>query len=79
MANFGKLVSFCTGYGADYNPSAEIINNATTLVRKLQGRRASSKLTEEEKQELIAQGKEVNEISSSHFSNLTLNSKSKSN
>ena len=21
VANFGKLVSFCTGYGADYNPS----------------------------------------------------------
>ncbi len=129
VANFGKLVSFCIGYGADYNPSnsgiiiealttmqtdsqnsinsvnaslpaynntiaaregafkplsklitrvmnalkaanptAEITNKAVTLVRKLQGRRASSKLTEEEKQELIAQGKEVNEISSSQLS-----------
>jgi len=129
VANFGKLVSFCTGYGAGYNPSnsgiaiealttmqtdsqsainavnsslpaynnaiaaregafkplsklitrvmnalkaanpnAEITNKAVTLVRKLQGRRASSKLTEEEKQELIAQGKEVNEISSSQLS-----------
>jgi hypothetical protein len=129
VANFGILVSFCTGYGAEYNPSnsdiaidalatiqtdsqnavntvnsalpaynnaiaarevsfkplsklitrvinalkaanpgTEIIDKAVTLVRKLQGRRASSKLTEEEKQELIAQGKEVNEISSSQLS-----------
>jgi len=129
VANFGKLVSFCTGYGADYNPSnpgialealftlqngaweaiiavnsalpayikalatrekafkplsklitrvinalkaanpgAEIINKAVPLVRKLQGRRATAKLTEEEKQELIAQGKEVNEASSSQLS-----------
>jgi hypothetical protein len=129
VANFGKLVSFCTGYGADYNPSNAAItveslnamqtgaqntinavnaglpaynnavaaregafkplsrlitrvmnalkaagpspaltDNALTLVRKLQGRRASSKLTEEEKQALIAAGKEVNEISSSQLS-----------
>ena len=129
VANFSKLVSFCTGYGASYNPSnseiamealttmqtdsqnaitavnsalpaynnaiaareaafkplsklitrvinalkaagpgTEITDKAVTLVRKLQGRRASSKLTEEEKQELIAQGKEVNEASSSQLS-----------
>lgn len=129
VANFSKLVSFCTGYGADYNPSnsgialeamttlqtdsqnsitavnsalpaynnaiaareaafkplsklitrvmnalkaanpnAEIIDKAVTLVRKLQGRRASAKLTDEEKQALISAGKEVNEISSSQLS-----------
>ncbi len=129
VANFGKLISECTGYSAGYNPSNpdislesmrtlltgsqgtldslnsgipaynnaiaarelafkplsklitrvinalkatsapdEIISKVVTLVRKLQGRRASAKLTEEEKQELIAQGKEVNEISSSQLS-----------
>ena len=129
VANFSKLVSYCTAYGADYNPSnsgitvealattqtdsqnalnsvntalpvyqkaiaareiafkplrslitrvmnalraanpsAELINNATTLVRKLQGRRASARLTEEERQELRSQGKEINEISSSQLS-----------
>ncbi|MBN2521567.1 MAG: hypothetical protein JXB17_13730 [Bacteroidales bacterium] len=43
------------------NTGSEIVDKAVTLVRKLQGRRATTKLTEEEKQELIAQGKEVNE------------------
>ena len=37
---------------ADTSPETD--EKAKTLVRKLQGRRASSKLTEEEKQELIA-------------------------
>ena len=129
VVNFSKLVSFCTGYGADYNPSNsgisiealttmqtdsqnainsvnsslpaynnaiaareiafkplsklitrvlnalkatgtsdEISDKAVTLVRKLQGRRATAKLTEEEKQALISAGKEVNEISSSQLS-----------
>lgn len=129
VANFGILVSYCTGYGADYNPSnlditvealtalktdsqlavskvnsampafhkakaerenafnpfsklitrvlnalkasdpsVSLVKNAITLVRKLQGRRATPKLTEEEKQELIAQGKEVNNISASQLS-----------
>ena len=129
VANFGKLVSFCTGYGESYNPSnsdlsiealqamlaesqsvihsvntvlpaynnataareiafkplsklitrvmnalkasnpsAEIINKAVPLVRKLQGRRATTKLTEEEKQALIEQGQEHHEASSSQLS-----------
>lgn len=129
VANFGKLVSFCTGYGAGYNPTKPVLlltaltimqsdsqgsinavnaalpayNNAVaaresafkpfsklitrvmnalkaadttpetdekavTLVRKLQGRRASAKLTDEEKQALAEQGKEQTEISASQLS-----------
>ena len=129
VANFGKLVSFCTGYGTGYNPtkstlllsalstmqsdsqgsvnavnaalpaynnavaaregafkplskfitrvinalkaaetSPETNEKAKTLVRKLQGRRVSAKLTEEEKKALAEQGKEQAEISSSQLS-----------
>ena len=39
-----------------------------TIVRKLQGRRASAKITEEEKKALEAEGKEVNQISASQMS-----------
>ncbi|UKT65219.1 hypothetical protein [Pedobacter mucosus] len=48
--------------------SQPIIESAATNHRKLQGRRASAKLTEEEKQTLTATGKEVNQISSSQLS-----------
>lgn len=40
---------------------------AQTIFRKLQGRRASAKLTDEEKAALQAEGKEVNQISASHM------------
>lgn len=34
MANFGKLVSFCSGYGVDYNPSnSEIALAALTTIQ----------------------------------------------
>jgi len=129
VANFGKLVSYCTGYGSGYNPTKstlllsalstmqsdsqgsinavnaalpaynnavaarenifkpfsklitrvmnalkaadatpEIDEKAVTLVRKLQGRRASAKLTEEEKKALAEQGKDQTEISASQLS-----------
>ena len=42
--------------------------SALTLVRKLQGRRATAKKTEDEKKALAAEGKEVVEISSSQMS-----------
>ena len=48
--------------------SSQVDDNAMTLVRKLQGRRSTPKMTEEEKQAAIAEGKEVNEISSSQMS-----------
>jgi hypothetical protein len=129
LANFEKLISYCAGYGADYNPSNEntklealntlltnsrlaadkvnlalplysnataardaafkplskfvtrILNalkattttkqvdeNARTLVRKIQGRRANPKLSPEEKKTLTDQGQETKEISSSQLS-----------
>ena len=34
VPNFGKLVSFCTGYGADYNPSnSDIAIEALTTMQ----------------------------------------------
>jgi len=129
LANFEKLISYCAGYGANYNPSNENIrlvalnalladsrsavdnvnlalppysnataarevafktlrpfatrvlnalkattttqqvdDNARTLVLKIQGRRATPKLSEEEKKALTEQGKEHKEISSSQLS-----------
>jgi len=42
--------------------------NARTLVRKIHGSRAKAKLTDEEKQILAAEGKEIREISTSQLS-----------
>ncbi|PKP11097.1 MAG: hypothetical protein CVU09_04780 [Bacteroidetes bacterium HGW-Bacteroidetes-4] len=44
------------------------IENAQSLVRKLQGKRASAKLTDDEKQALINQGIDTKEISTSQMS-----------
>ena len=46
----------------------QVDESAQTLVRKLQGRRASAKLTEEEKKVMAGQGKEQKEISASQLS-----------
>ena len=46
----------------------QIIDNAETHHRKLQGRRASAKVTEAEKQTLLAEGKVVNQVSASQQS-----------
>jgi len=48
--------------------SAQVIDNAKTLVRKIQGQRATPKKTPEQKKVLEAAGKEVVEISSSQMS-----------
>jgi hypothetical protein len=129
VANFGTLISFCTGYGSTYNPSKptlsvtslgtlqtnsqrslnlvhsaasvhknaiaareiafatfgkfitrimnalkasdsspEIDTKAGSIVLKLQGKRASAKLTSEDKKALAAEGKGQKEISSSQLS-----------
>ena len=65
---FSKLITRVKNALEAAEPGAEVINKALVLVHKLHGRRISSRLTEEEKQQLIAQGKEVNEISSSQLS-----------
>lgn len=46
----------------------QVIDNAQTNHKKITGTRASVKLSEEEKQALLAQGKEVNQISASQQS-----------
>ncbi|MBB2146085.1 hypothetical protein GM921_11360 [Pedobacter sp. LMG 31464] len=46
----------------------QIIENAATINRKLQGKRVSPKLTEEEKNALAAEGKVINQISASQQS-----------
>ena len=49
------------------NSSSQVDESAQTIFRKLQGRRASAKLTDEEKKALEAEGKEVNQISASQM------------
>ncbi len=46
----------------------QIIDDALTINRKIQGERATPKLTEEEKLALKEQGKEINQISTSQMS-----------
>lgn len=48
--------------------TVKVDESAQTLVRKLQGRRATAKLTDEEKKAAEAAGKSVNEISASQMS-----------
>jgi hypothetical protein len=45
----------------------QVIDNAKTYIRKIQGKRATPKLTDEEKKALSVEGKEVKEISSSQM------------
>ena len=49
------------------NSSIQADETAKTIFRKLQGKRASAKLTDEEKAALEAEGKEVNQISASQM------------
>lgn len=46
----------------------QVDKSARTLVRKIQGARATPKMSEEEKQAAIAEGKEITEISTSQLS-----------
>ncbi len=50
------------------NSSIQADETAKTIFRKLQGKRAKAKLTDEEKQALEAEGKDVNQISASQMS-----------
>ncbi len=47
--------------------TSQVDDSVKSIVRKLQGIRASAKLTEEEKKALEAEGKEVNQISTSQM------------
>ena len=65
---FGKLITRVMNSLKASGASSQVVQSARTIVRKLQGRRASAKITEEEKKALEAEGKEVNQISASQMS-----------
>jgi hypothetical protein len=68
---FGPLSKFFTRVGSSLKSSASsslIDETAMSLIRKLQGRRASHKMTDGEKQAAEAEGKTVKESSSSQMS-----------
>ena len=65
---FSKLITRVMNSLKASGASTLVVQSARTIVRKLQGRRASAKITEEEKKALEAEGKEVNQISASQMS-----------
>ena len=65
---FSKLITRVMNSLKASGASTQVVQSARTIVRKLQGRRASAKITEEEKKALEAEVKEVNQISASQMS-----------
>ena len=65
---FSKLITRVYNSLKATETTTQVVQSARTIVRKLQGRRASAKITEEEKKALEAEGKEVNQISASQMS-----------
>ena len=68
FSTFGKLITRINNALKASDTTVQVDESAMTLVRKLQGRRATAKKTEEEKKAAAAEGKEVVEISSSQMS-----------
>ena len=68
FAPLGKLITRINNALKASDTTVQEDESALTLVRKLQGRRATAKKTEDEKKALAAEGKEVVEISSSQMS-----------
>lgn len=68
FAPLSKLITRVMNALKATDTTEAIDNSAKTLVRKIQGARATAKKTEEEKKVLAAEGKEVVEISSSQMS-----------
>ena len=64
---FPKLVTRVNNALKATDTTSQVDDSAKTIVRKLQGTRASTKLTEEEKKALEAEGKAVNQISVSQM------------
>lgn len=65
---FSKLITRVNNALKASDTTPQVDESAQTIIRKLQGKRASAKLTEEEKSALEAEGKEVNQISTSQLS-----------
>lgn len=62
-----KLVTRANNALKATDTTTQVDDSAKTIVRKIQGSRASAKLSDEEKKALEAEGKEVNQISSSQM------------
>lgn len=65
---FSKLITRISNAAKSSGASALTVDQVTNLIRKLQGRRATPKKTDEEKQAAIDAGKQIVEISSSQTS-----------
>ena len=65
---FSKLVTRVNNSLKASDTTVQVDESAQTIVRKLQGKRAIAKLTDEEKKALEAEGKEVNQISAAQLS-----------
>lgn len=68
FAPLGKLITRVNNALKASDTTVQEDESALTLVRKLQGRRATAKKTEDEKKAAAAEGKEIIEISSSQMS-----------
>ena len=64
---FSKLITRVNNALKASDTTVQVDESAQTIVRKLQGKRASVKFTEEQKAALLAEGKEVNQISTSQL------------
>jgi len=65
---FSKLITRVNNALKASDTTVQVDESAQTIVRKLQGRRGSAKITDEEKKVLEAEGKEVNQISATQLS-----------
>ena len=65
---FGRLITRVFNSLKATETTTQVDQSVRTIVRKLQGRRASAKITEEEKKALEAEGKQLNQISASQMS-----------
>ena len=65
---FSKLITRVNNALKASDTTVQVDESALTIVRKLLGKRASAKLTDEEKKVLEAEGKEVNQISAAQMS-----------
>lgn len=68
FAPLSQLITKVTNSLKAAGVTQQVIDNALTVTRKLQGKRATAKLTGEQKAALTADGKDTKEISSSQLS-----------
>ncbi len=67
FAPLSKIITRVNNAIKATDTTEQVDESVKTLVRKLQGIRASAKITDEEKKQLEAEGKEVNQISASQM------------